>query len=271
MSVPDTVWLYPVRFSATSYAIRVTCNGVTSTLTFPASGSITVGRDYWVSGDGQTGTESTGDGRADLVAMLQATLRTHAQCASAVATYNTSTNKVRIDSGGVNLLKILWSDGATTLDPTIFGWVSGVDTSYLAVQEATNYAKGTVLFGRPVAVDSRLYQPITGGVAESLSGLVRVSRLATPSKRRDFGFRFLLSSAALIEYASGAGTQSVEYAWTNALASGYPFRHFAQVADVTTPTYGLYRIRDLTYPLKRNDTHSVWWDADFKASLVVSV
>ena len=266
MSVPNAVWLMPVRFAATSYALRATINGVTETLSFPASGSLTAGRDYWVSGDGQSGTEATGTGKADLVSLLQATLRTHSNGASATAVLSTSTFKVTVASGGVQLMRLVWSSGLSTLDPRIFGWQTGVDTSLYATITAPYAAQGMMLPGRAIAEDSLDYQPSVGGVASSISGLTRTSRMALGARHRDVLFRYLAQSAAVsaTEGASQDEWTTVEHAWTYAISRGWPVRAYDQASDIASGAYRLYRTRSLEYPLGRDEANSVWWRARFQ-------
>ena len=268
MAVPNVVWLYPVRFSATSYVVRVTISGVTENLTFPATGSLTVGRDYWITGDGQAdGLESSSDiGKGDLIAMLQATLRTHTQGATATASFSTSTWKVTCATGSLQTMAILWAHGSTTLDDGIFGF-SGSTSTATSVTGSVE-ATGPIVFGRALAADSRDRQPIVGGISSSLSGKVRVSRLSLPKKERDFEFAAIVQSNALREYETTA--TSVERGWVDALSLGYPFRHYDQASDIAGSTYSVYRLRDLEYPLQRNGTNIVWWDASFRARLEVA-
>ena len=266
MSAPNAVWMVPVRFDATSYVVRVTINGVTSDLTFPATGSLTVGRDYWMSGDAQTSTESTGTGRADLVAMLQATLRTHSQGASATASLSSSTWLLTCASGGLATMRILWSHANTTLDATIFGYENAADSDLLASIVSPHAVLGPMLPGRAIAEDSKDYQPIVGGVSSALSGLTRTSRLTAGLRHREVVFRYLLESATLSpsEGADQDEWSTVEYAWTYAISKGWPVRAYDQASDVAGGSYRLYRTRSLDYPIDRDDAPAVWWRARFE-------
>ena len=263
MSVPNVVWFRPVRFSSAAYTISATINSVTETLNFP---TLTVGRDYWVTGDAQADALETDSdiGKADLARLLRTCLRTHTHGAAVEVTLSTSTWKLTITAP--TAIQIRWSNVNTTIDETIFGWTtdSAAATSITSMQEVI----GPIVFGRPVTVDSRDRQSIVGGISSSLSGKVRVSRLSLPKKERDFVVRFIEQANALREYETTL--TSVERGWVDALSLGYPFRHYEQVSDIASTTYSVYRLRDLEYPLERNEQFRVWWDATFRARLEVA-
>lgn len=270
MSAPNVVWFLPVRFDATAYVVRVTINGVTEDLNFPASGTLTVGRDYWMTGDNLTDALETGSlvGRGDVIQRLfQATLRSHSQGAGVTATLDLSTWTMRCATGGIAFIKILWSHANTTLDPEIFGYTSVADSDNAPTIYSPNRVLGPVLFGRAFADDSREYTPIVGGLATSLSGIVRSSVLtSTGKRRREVLFRYLLESVALDsgEGSNPATWTTVEFAWLYAISKGWPFRHYTQASDVAVPVYDVYRSRSLEYPLSRDPDNILWWQARFE-------
>lgn len=260
--VSDALWLWPTRFSATTYALRVTINGVTETLTFPSTGSLDLTLDYWPSGDGQTGTETDGTGRADLLAMLQATLRTHSQGAGLTAAL--TSYRVTITHG--TSVTILWTHASTTLDAYApsWGWAGTADSSAGTTVTATYSPSGLLRWGRPPTVDSRDRQPVTLGIARSLSGVRRASALASPLPEREIVWRFLIQDLALREYASPSWA-CAEQAWLGALALGRVIRHYADEAAVTSGpgAYAGYSARELAEPIERSKAYQVRWDASF--------
>lgn len=268
MSVPNIAWLWPVRFSATSYVLRATINGVTENLTFPATGSLDTTLDYWLSGDAQSGTESDGTGRTDLVRLLQTCLRAHSEASTLTATLSMTTFKVTVaDSVAIQLL---WAHGSTTLDPALFGWTLSSTSSATSIT-APNCPTGQWRPGRAVSEDSRDRQPVVGGVAETISGLARVSALALPAKERRFLVRWLPQAVALEEYASATDPDNTfETAWTSALRLGRPWRHYADQATIDdgAGAYQVYRVRDLADPLERDEI-ATWWRVAVQARRVV--
>lgn len=263
MAVANGLLLYPIRFSATSYVVRVTTNATTENLTFPSSGSLTTTRNYWMSGDDQADGDGGVGGIGDLVAMLEATLNTN----SAGRTYTVTLSATNIITVAVNsgTFQILWSHASTTLDETIFGFASGVDTSAATSTTAPNQTQGVWAPERPIAIDSRDRQPVVGGVMPAISGLSRTARMATPKAERDVSFTLLPQSKALREYEDAdEPTGSFEEAWLSGISLGRPVRLYTDASSRTSTSYALYRTRDLDDPLKRSEQYLVRWQVDLR-------
>lgn len=272
MSTPNCLWLTPHRFNASTYAVKIIANGVTDTRTFPSTGSLDQTRDYWVSGDGKSGLESDGiTGAADLVAMLQATIRTHAQCASATVTISNSTFKVTLANG--TSVQILWSDAATTLDPTIFGWKTATDSIAGTSCTAPNVPKGIWRPRRAVVGGLVDRQPVVAATARAISGKRRSARLAAPYKERPFEFAFLQPSVAHPDFAaSDAPYATFEQAWIDAISLGRVWRHYDDESRISLGAYKLYsatKLKDL--PLREPPKGQFWWNVVLPATLELNV
>jgi hypothetical protein len=261
MSIPNAAILWPVRFLATSYLLRVTIGATTTNLAFPASGSLTVARDYWFSGDAQTDAGldiDTATGRADLLGMLQATLRLHANGGAATVAFDAAGERIVVTFGGGQSGSILWSNVATTLDFNIFGW-GNANTASATSTTATEPCAGRWLPGRPFSFDSLDRQPIVGGVARSISGKVRISRFSTPTQDREVQFQFLDQTKVI---ASSHTYEPFSYAWYNSLSLGRPFRVYDDVDELEV--YSVYRTTSLEDPMQRNEQFRVWWDVSLR-------
>lgn len=265
MAVANILVGWPIRFTATTYVLRVTLNSVTSDLTFPASGALTLGRNYYLAGDGQADADGGVGGVGDLLALLAACLNSHPQAIALGITFTVTINaswRVEI-TASANTFQLLWSHVNTTLDESIFGFANA---SSPLLSPAITTAGGLLPKGlwrpnRAIAVDSRDRQSVVGGIASAISGLQRTSSLALPLKQRDIAVRHILARYALDEYANVAEpTGAFEYAWINALSLGRAFRLYLDEAVRTSNSYAAYRVRDLEDPLARNGDFQLFWD-----------
>lgn len=250
----SSILLWGVRFSSTTYNLRVTCNSITETLPFPASGSLSVTKDYFPSGDD--------DGSTDLLQMLEACIEAHTQ-APAVDIALTEDFFIQITSSVA--IELVWQDAATTLDGAPFGWTA--DSGSATTLTGDYIPHGIWRPQRPIARDSRLRQPIVGGVSKSVSGKTRVSRIAEPEKTRELSWIFLPKDRVLSEYATavtGVTSTSFEYAWINSISKGYAFRYYADEASLTSPVN--YRIADLADPIARSEQFQIYWDIAISAT-----
>jgi hypothetical protein len=266
MSVPNALILWPVRFASTAYVLRVTINGTTTNLNFPATGSLTVGRDYFMSGDARAdGTTASNNGHGDLISMLQATIRTHANGGAATVAFDSSF-KILVTFGGGFGGQMLWAHGSTTLDDAVFGFNGNTSTAISAT--SPNVPMGIFRPNRPIANDGRDRQGIVGGIARTMTGKVRVSRYALPAKERDLSFQYLNQNVALTEYLAGDNpTGSLEYAWINAFSLGRYFRLYEDESSRTTTSYKLYQIANLEDDMMRTEAFKIWWDRPLKTVL----
>lgn len=256
MAVPSAGLLYPVRFPATAYVIRVISDGVTEDLPFPQSGTLTVGRDYWVSGDSAADSAA---GNGDLVQMLEDALNANSPAVVYTVTIS-SGNVITVTSDG-NDFSILWAHANTTLDETIFGFTNA-NTASATSAVAPNSSQGAWLPARPPRVDGRPRVPVVGGVARAISGLQRTSRLATPYAERDLTFSLLPQAKALREYEAATDPfGSFEEAWLSSISLGRLLRYYPDASARTITSYTTYRSRSLDDPLSRMEpTTMLRWE-----------
>lgn len=264
MALAQDGLLYPIRFTATTYNIRVEVNSVLETIPFPATGSLTAGRNYYVSGDGQADS-STNNGTGDLLLLLKTALDAHSEAVAQSATFTvsaTAANLVTISISATDF-RISWGDVLTTLDYEIFGFIaadapSPADTDTTAPDNAKGIWRPAVVRG----FDSRDRQPFTGSVAQTMSGKTRTSALVTNAhKERELVWRLVTREKALDEYVGADDPNGAfETAWRTAIALGYRFRFYEDISSRTSSSYTLYRARDLSDPLGRNETYPYRWD-----------
>ena len=245
----DSLIGWGIRFTATSYVLRVTANATTENLTFPAAGSLSTTSDYYVTGDGQSD---------DLVTILAACIASHSQIATCTGTLTS----FRVVMNADVQFNLLWSNGSTTLDETIFGWTNS-DTGLGDPLTAPNLPQGLWRPQRPINFDSRDRQPIVSGMAQSISGAVRVSDFGTPLKERDVNWVYLPQTRILTEYVDATEPYgSFEYAWLNSIRLGRVTRLYEDEDTINSSSYTAYRIRSLAEPMRRNDIYPVFWDVN---------
>lgn len=258
MAVPNALVAWPIRFAATSYQLVVAIGGVTTTLSFPASGTLTVGRDYWMIDDSQADAVTVG-GNGSLLTLLKATIDSHASANTATVTL-TSDFKVNV-AMSAGTVQILWDHGSTTLSKAIFGFAAS--TALASPVTGENVPYGIFRPGKPMAVDDRNRQPIVSGIARTMSGKPRFANLVTaPLKERDIKFEYLNKNVALTEYLEATNpTGSFEYFWINSASLGRTFRLYDDETSRTSTSYDLYQITDLEDQLRRMDSNRVlWWE-----------
>lgn len=261
MALTNSLLLWPIRFDAATYILRVTSGANTDDLVFPHVGSLTVGRNYWLSGDSQIDADGGVGGNGDLVAMLQGCLNTNTGGLTyAVTVSDPSRNVLAVTkTAGVGNFSILWSHINTTLDESIFGFTNAATASGTSAV-APNQTRGVWAPEKHVARDSRDRQPIVGGVVAAISGASRGSQIAVPKKEREVSWALLPPGKALTEYALATEpTGAFEYAWVNGLAMGRSCRLYLDASSRTSVSYGLYRTRDLEDPLERSEQHITKW------------
>ena len=266
MSVPNVLILTPIRFDVASLALVVTANSVQQTLTM----SVTPGRDYWVSGDNQADGAGAVNGVGDLLQMFEDMLETHAQISAATVSMDSDYSlTIQVTATGTTDLE--WSHASTTLDPEPFGFTdTDADDAGAGTISSPSACQGVWNPEQPVSVDSRNRQPIVGGVALSLSGYPRVSRIATPLPERELVFELVNQRKVLDEFVdSDEPYGSFEWNWTNALALGRNFRLYENESDLSTAAnYGVYRVSSLDQPLERGQQYNVLWTLTLMAVLL---
>lgn len=240
--MPNAAILWPVRredlartTDAATYTLRVTVNGVTANLTFPATGALTAGRNYWMSGDAQADASTLG-GVGDAVALLRACLASHSQ-APTVSIAVSATGVLTITSSLA--MTILWSHANTTLSALPFGWTQ-VDTASATTLAAPNQAWGWYALDRDWSDDSRWQQPIARVAVASLSGLVRVSRFGLPARTRSLALIQATQTGIMREYAPATRPRGTfEDLWLYAASLGRELRLYDDAASRTSSSYTL--------------------------------
>ena len=252
---PAIAW--GVRFASATYKIEVDVDGAGSpeSLDFPATGSLSTTTDYYCTGDGTS---------TDLLTMLAATLNTHSGLSLAIAQLDSSFRVICNGGPGITTINLLWASGVTTsLSGYLFGW--GADTGAAATVTGTQQPYGLWLPNHPPSIDSRPRQPLVGGVARSVSGLTKITRIATPKKTRRLGWSFQPQDKILIEYATTNGpTSAFEFGWVASIARGYTARYYADQTALSTATYTEVLPETLDDPLTRSDDYPTRWDLEMR-------
>lgn len=253
---------WPVRFAATSYVVRATVAGGTEDLPFPASGLLTLNRNYWLSGDGQADADGGVGGVGDLITMLATCLTGHTAPATFTGTLGATFRTFLQASTGS--FSILWPHANTTFDQAVFGFTDANTPSDISTA-GTLLPQGIWRPKRATAVDSRELQPIVGGTARAISGLQRTSALALPRRERELEWRHIVQAQTLQEYElADEPFGSFEEAWLNSIRLGRPFRYYADETLRLSTSYQLYRARELEQPMKRNASYPIFWDIGLK-------
>lgn len=258
MPLTNPAFMYPVRFAASTYVLRVTADGTTEDRTFPASGSLDSETDYWMIGDGSA---------TDLLSLFDLCLESHTQIDTATTTFTSDgylQTVFTITAPPVtNTVQIHWSHANTTLNEAIFGYANA-DTSAALTLTGTLVPHGIVFPEQPPSEDSRERQGVVGGTSVSVSGLARTSRFTLPKETRDLFFDLLPQEKTRIEYAAADElTANFEYMWLNALSLGRRVRYAENSASLGT--YSVYRQRPpLNDPMSRSERYKLRWSVDLR-------
>lgn len=265
MAVPNAAFRYGVRFSSTSYVLRVEFDTAEEDLTFPATGSLDPAVDYFFLGDGTA---------ADLCEILADTVATHTGISACTVTLDVAGRELEVDATGVSGsgLEILWSHANTTLDATIFGWTNTADSGLEDnVVISPNLPMGLIFMDRPVTTDSRPRQGTVGGTSRTVSGNTRTSRIAVPLKERGFTADLLLETLALDEYAPATEPYATfESMYVRALFLGHSVHYIPDDSDMT-----VYSVLKLAPPLRdmlsRDSRYFLRWANSLKFVTVSEV
>lgn len=247
VAVPLIAW--PIVFDSTTYNIKLTISGAPETLPFPASGSLTSGRYYWVTGDGSADT-STDGGVGDLITMLKTALDAHTSSGAGFTVSVSSAGYVTISHA--SSFQVHWDDAATTFDESIFGFDDAATPSPAGTTTTSaSVAKGWWLPGKPVSEDTYDITPIVGRVQVSMSGLTRTANYATtPKASRRQTWELLYKEQCLDEFAPATGVNATwQQAWLQAIGIGYPYRYYSDATSIAGPK--LYRTTLSEDPLER--------------------
>lgn len=254
---------HPIVFSASSYVLRTTINAVTEDLTF----SVTAGRYYWTTGDGQADGSGSG-GVGDLLDRLRACIATHSEAGTVTCTL--VNRRVRLTSTSLGGITLRWADSQTTLNPTIFGWTA-INASVLTSPiTAPNLPRGLWYAGKPVSEpDSRDRTVTLGGITEALSGAYRVSDFGVSADQRTLSFRLLQRAVALDEYATSTEPYGTWQQLWGSARKGRPLRFYSDDAATSSTDYALYRLQSLADPLVRDPSTILRWAVDLAVARYV--
>lgn len=255
MTAAHNMWFWPIRFAATSYVLRVTANGVTSDLTFPATGSLDTETDYWMVDDGSA---------TSLLTLLDLCLESHAQISTATVALNLTgggsldTTLVSITSDVTT--QILWAHANTTLAKEIFGFTgnSGSGTSIAGTV-------GPQGFWRPrrgCYVDSRDRLAYVGGTTRALSGVTRTVANAVSRRSRTLSYRYLHKMYCLDEYVnSNEPYNTFEQFQTRSIFVGRSAKFCESEDTRTSPVEYRHASQEDTLEIM-SEPNLVWWQAD---------
>lgn len=245
MAPPNPRILWPVVFDTASQNLTVFGNISNNNLTM----TVTPGRYYWLSGDGQADTDGGVGGVGDLLLMLKDLLEDHAQIATATVTM-TAARKINITTiNGGPVVHLLDYDAAfSTLDPRIYGHPypeENYPDPAASSSTSINEPMGVFSPGRPVREDSRALPGHIWASSTSLSGKRRTARFAARPDRRKLMFDLLTKEKALQEYAAATEPFGALDTWIDsALSLGMPFRYYPDESSLGTSDYQLLTLAD---------------------------
>lgn len=247
---------------AASRVLRVTCNGVTSDLTF--GGAMVDGRNYWLTGDLQADADGGVGGVGDAVGLLRTCLRTHAQGASFNFTLS-ETNRLVITCSFA--FSILWSHANTTLNALPFGFPQ-TDTVSGTSAAAPNQTYGAMCFETFATEDSRWRAVGVGRGGLSIAGVGRSSDFGESARERRLLIDLLPPSKALQEYQLATEPRgSWEWHWRNRIRGGRELRLYEDAAAArTSSSYSLAILHpdETDDPLERDPQYPVEWKLDLR-------
>jgi hypothetical protein len=252
----------PVRFSASSYVINVKLGSTSEDVTI----DVTIGRDYWLTGDAAA---DTGAGNGDLLTVItDAITAQHSNGGSGIlksrVIFVDGSPFVQFERSGASDVRLNWTAGSTTFDPTILGWTAGADSDEDATIIAPNRCDGLWLPGAKYGPDSRDRISTLRGTDIAMDGTVYTSDFGDSAKRRDLTWELLDQSVILAEYAADP-QDAFELYWRDSISKGRRFRVYEDAdPDILDGTFGTYVKTDTTDPMERNGTYPKRWDVSLR-------
>lgn len=242
-------WFYP--YPLDTYAISVTIDGLTETLSVDMSG-----RDSWA------GYRNFGP---NAVSQLFAALATHTNWSTGTITVNAD-GTLRYAFSGVTSVSLIWG-GLTTLPAEQFGFVSG--ETYASTNDGGQQVintpfpgGGTWLPGRPASVDSRDRQRVVGGARSAISGLTRVTTFGIQAATRSLQWQLVPRDLVLQEFATWP-VHTFEWAWLNAIGLGHEFDLYESETDLYQ--LGTYRLAQVVEAIERDARYPFRWQVTVNA------
>lgn len=254
---------YPIRFDA-SPTLRLDVDG--SALNIQRS--VTVGRNYWMTGDDAADSEGGVNGTGDLLLWFKALLESYGGVTFNVSLSSSLRVVVELASGGT-AFQLLWGNVATTLDPAIFGFAAA-DTASGSSVTGANLPQGLYRLRRPFSDDDRNRQPTTTAIAQALSGKVQVTDFgASPQKTRRFRVERMEESQSLQEFAPlDEPFSTQEYWWLSTAVLGRPSRLYQNELVRTQGNYDLVVLADQEARLKRDPEYRIRWGDELTFTVV---
>lgn len=257
MTIERSMFLYALTrdqlakaTEASSYILRVITDTTTEDLPFPASGSLTTGRWYWMIDDGQADASTYG-GVGALMDMLLAALNANTG-GGTYALARAVDGKVTITCD-VNA-QLQWSHANTTLSPLPFGYAAGVDAPLAKGVSiaAPNTPLGMWSPGKTFRDGAPARTQRIGAISETLNGAWRASDFGSIVTRRVSWAQVPRAKIKAADVAADDPYGAWETAW-DALSLGRPLRLYGDDTAVTSADYELYR---LAAAMGRQDPHA---------------
>lgn len=240
--VLEPIFLLPIRFPSDNPTIRFHPDNAGAGTLQTVTLRVFAGFDYYLSG-----TDDPRENSLDLCRILENALNENTNNATERYVVSLSArNVVTITATSGNEFIIYWDAPLTTVDPTIFGWVT--DTGSADPQVAPNQAKGCWIPGTATRTVGKrfdtLVEPMTVGLTSIVeSGSSRGYDLSPSRGERQIGFTLIdraqvLNSQAVATEPYG----SLEHNWkTLLMCGGRQVAFFEDRLTRTQANQALYR------------------------------
>ena len=242
--------LTPIRFAASSYVLRIAVDGGSAV---DVTINVTAGRDYWVSGDGQADGAS---GQGDLLEVIRSALDA---AASGVTVERNALFRVEVGYAA-GTIQVFWEHANTTLDPAVLGFEA--DTADAATVTGTLQPQGTCRPGCPTGF-GRDMPVMVGGLARSIAGDVAGSYFGEAYPERSITLPAVYDTQVRQAAAKpGQPSGTLDRAWVDSMARGYPFRLYEDETELACSTY---KATDPRSPWARHSRNPMYWSVTIPA------
>jgi len=262
MSLSDAGLLMPIRFDSSSPVLAVQVGAQTALINL----SVSVGRDYWITGDGRADDAA---GNADILTIIaDAITAQHPAAPSVTPSLSFVGSRARVRFVCSPALSLEWGNASTTLEPAPFGFGSA-STPQSTNLVAANQLPSLWSPDAPIGFDTRDRRVILRGLRRTMTGRVVVTDFGNTASRRDVTFNLLHQSAALQEYADRPA-DAFELHWVNTISKGMRFRLYEEQGKIGNGLgFGTYTTDSLQDPLQRSpqDPARVRWDVSLQMRL----
>lgn len=264
MPAPNKAFLTPIRFTedeAAAQFVEVFTTGPTTELVqLPVSAGV----NYWLSGDG----EVTRDGEMDLFQVFLDALNLQVTAGPFLFTLDHATNRGTwvLDSFVPADFSFHWGEGATTIDPAIFGFTAA-NTALNDTTTAPNTTKGIWLPEVPCLYDGFDDPQMVGTVVPTQGGGSRASSHDDVLYHRDIEYHLLDGEHSITHFTGAARPYNqLEYAWVSGRwGKGCDVRVYDDATTRTVSSFKTYRVRPPTKnPWRRQIKNQQLYFADLK-------